>query len=45
MDQEIQRVIKKYSENVNIQKDRDELSKDVIWTAREVSIILYKIIK
>ena len=43
MDQEIQRVIKKYSENVNIQKDRDSLSKDVIWSVRDVSIILYEI--
>ena len=43
IDQEIQRVIKKYSENVNIQKDRDSLSKDVIWSVRDVSIILYEI--
>jgi hypothetical protein len=43
MDQEIQRVIKKYSENVNIQKDRDSLSKDVIWSVRDVSIVLYEI--
>jgi hypothetical protein len=41
--QEIKRVIKKYSENVNIQKDRDSLSKDVIWSVRDVSIILYEI--
>ena len=26
-------------------KDRDTLSKDVIWTAREVSIILYEILE
>jgi competence protein ComGC len=43
MDQEIQRVIKKYSQNVNIQQDRDSLSKDVIWSVRDVSIILYEI--
>lgn len=43
IDQEIKRVIKKYSENVNIQQDRDSLSKDVIWSVRDVSIILYEI--
>lgn len=34
----------KYNSNVNIQLDRDSLSKDNIWTAREVAIILYSII-
>ncbi len=43
IDQEIKRVIKKYSQNVNIQQDRDSLSKDVIWSVRDVSIILYEI--
>ena len=41
---ELQRIYKKYSENVNIYKNRDELSNDVIWTARDVSILLYTII-
>ncbi|MDZ7820163.1 MAG: hypothetical protein U5K55_16885 [Aliarcobacter sp.] len=44
MNQDMQRIYKKYLENVNIHKNRDDLSKDVIWTARDVSIILYKII-
>lgn len=43
-DQDIQRILRKYLENVNITKNRDTLSKDIIWTARDVSIILYKII-
>ncbi|MBP7769540.1 MAG: hypothetical protein KA055_00295 [Aliarcobacter sp.] len=42
--QELQRIYNKYLENVNIYKNRDELSKDVIWTARDVSILLYKMI-
>lgn len=44
MDQEMQRMFRKYLENVNIYKNRDDLSKDVIWTARDVSIIFYKIL-
>ena len=44
INQDMQRIYKKYLENVNIYKNRDDLSKDVIWTARDVSIILYKII-
>ena len=43
-EQEIQRILKKYIENVNIQKDRDSLSKEIIWNAKEVSIILFKIL-
>ena len=31
-------------ENVNIQKDRDALSNEIIWNAKEVSIILFKIL-
>lgn len=41
---ELQKIYKKYIENVNIEKTRDDLSNDIIWSAREVSIILYKII-
>lgn len=44
INQEMQRIYKKYLENVNIDKNRDELSKDIVWTARDVSILLYKII-
>lgn len=44
LDQEIQRIYRKYVDNVNIYRSRDELSKDIMWTARDVSIIFYKII-
>ena len=43
-EQEIQKIFKKYMENVNIQKDRDALSNEIIWNAKEVSIILFKIV-
>ena len=42
--QELEKICRKYFNNVNIYRSRDDLSKDVIWTAREVSIILYKIL-
>ena len=41
---ELQKIYNKYLNRVNIYKNRDNLSRDVIWTAREVSIIFYKII-
>jgi hypothetical protein len=41
---EMQRILKKYFEHVDIKNSRDTLSKDVIWTVRDVSIILYKIV-
>lgn len=44
IEQELQKIYRKYVNNVNIHRSRDDLSKDIIWTAREVSIILYKII-
>lgn len=44
INQELQKIYKKYSENVNIYKNRDDLSNDVTWTARDVSILLYTII-
>ncbi len=44
IEQELQKIYRKYMNNVNIQKSRNDLSKDIIWTAREVSIILYKIL-
>lgn len=34
-------LIEKYQSSVNIHKTRDELSKDLIWSAKEVSIIFY----
>lgn len=44
-EQEFQKIFRKYSDRVNIDKDRDTLSKDVIWTAREVSMLLFEILK
>lgn len=44
IEQELQRIYRKYKENVNLEKNRDNLSKDVIWTARDVSIIFYRMI-
>lgn len=44
IEQDMQRIFRKYLENVNVEKDRDTLSKDVIWTARDVTIIFFKII-
>lgn len=43
IENEMQKIFRKYINNTNIDKNRDELSKDIIWTAREVSIILYSI--
>lgn len=34
-------LIDKYQNSVNIHKSRDELSKDLIWSAKEVSVIFY----
>ena len=42
---EMQKILNKYWDNANIEKDRDTLSRDVIWNAREVSIILYEILQ
>lgn len=39
IDEDMQRILYKYEKNVNINKNRDELSKDIIWSPREVSII------
>lgn len=41
LDSEIQKIFRKYVNHVNIDKNRDELSKNTIWSAREVSILLY----
>lgn len=34
-------ILVKYEENVNLNKSRDELCKELIWSAKEVSIIFY----
>jgi hypothetical protein len=39
------KIYKKYSEKVNISENRDTLSKDLIWSAREVSLILIEILE
>lgn len=41
IESEINRIQKKYYENVNINRSRDQLSKDIIWSVREVSLIFY----
>lgn len=41
IENDMQKILKKYQQNVNILKSRDELSNDVIWTSEEVSIIFY----
>jgi hypothetical protein len=41
IENEMKKIFKKYKYNANINKNRDELSKDIMWTGREVSIILY----
>lgn len=43
MQNEMQKIFRKYTNNVNVKKSRDSLSGEVIWSAREVSIILYAI--
>ena len=43
--QDIQRILRKYKDRASIEKSRDELSRDVIWTARDVSIILLELLK
>ena len=43
--EERERIYVKYFDKVDISRNRDVLSKDVIWTAREVSILLYEILK
>ena len=42
---EMQKIFRKYINHVNVEKNRDELSKEIIWTAREVSVILFNILK
>ena len=44
-EQDIQKILKKYKNRASIEKSRDELSRDVIWTARDVSIILLELLR
>lgn len=44
-EQDKQRILRKYRDRASIEKSRDELSRDVIWTARDVSIILLELLK
>ena len=43
MKNDMQKIFRKYVNNVNPKKSRDALSNEVIWSAREVSLILYSI--
>jgi hypothetical protein len=43
IENDMKKIFRKYKYNINIEKNRDELSKDIMWTGREVSIILYSI--
>ncbi len=43
MQNDMQKIFRKYVNNVNPKKSRDALSNEVIWSAREVSLILYSI--
>ena len=43
MENDMQKIFRKYINNVNPKKSRDALSNEVIWSAREVSLILYSI--
>ena len=44
-EQDKQRILRKYRDRASIEKSRDELSRDVIWTARDVSIILLELLR
>ena len=43
MKKDMQKIFIKYTNNVNPKKSRDALSNETIWSAREVSLILYSI--
>ncbi len=43
MENDMQKIFRKYVNNVNPKKSRDALSNEIIWSAREVSLILYSI--
>lgn len=36
-----QRIIDKYNNHIDINKSRDELSQDILWSSKEVSILFY----
>ena len=44
MNKELQKIFTKYINNVDVTKNRDELSKNIIWSGIDVSIILYMIL-
>ena len=39
--QSTQKIIDKYNNNIDVNKSRDELSHDIIWSSKEVSILFY----
>ncbi|MAD41733.1 MAG: hypothetical protein CL623_05010 [Arcobacter sp.] len=39
--QSTQKIINKYNNNINVYKSRDELSRDIIWSSKEVSMLFY----
>jgi septation ring formation regulator EzrA len=39
--QSTQRIIEKYNNNIDINKSRDQLSLDIFWSSKEVSILFY----
>lgn len=41
IEEQIRKILRKYSQTVNINKSRDELSNDISWTSFEVSFIFY----
>ena len=45
LNEAIKKIWKKYDRNVNVSLDRDALSNDIIWTSREVSTMLYYMMK
>ena len=36
-----QKIVDKYNNNIDVNKSRDELSHDIFWSSREVSILFY----
>lgn len=39
--QSTQKIIDKYNNSIDVNKSRDELSQDIFWSSREVSILFY----
>ena len=44
INKELQKIFTRYINNVDITKNRDDLSKNIIWSGMDVSIILYMIL-